>query len=357
MERVLFYPVDREALSIIKSFECQEEREIAAVVSLKSWGFVGEEISIHGKNFSITDNFEENLDTATTVCITDSWNELDFSKYIMPQIRIALKEQKEVICFRKVSEAEKTELTGLGVMCIDYERNSNLFEKSERAKIISTPIVFVMGTTDYCNKFYIQVALKREFEEMGYKVSLVSSRKESVYFGSRPFPKEMLENNLSESQKIIGFNNYIREIEKIEEPELIIIGIPGAILNYYQGYSNDYGTLAFEVSEAINPDFTILSSIYDAYEMSYFQNIEKGLKGRLNIEIDLHSLSEYSLDFGSMSVEKKMVYLTLDNTVVDEKIFEINYSNLLNLNSRTGITSTFERIINKLTTNSDEIIV
>jgi len=126
---------------------------------------------------------------------------------------------------------------------------------------------------------------------------------------------------------------------------------------YSHQYSFDFGIIAYEISESVKSDFTILISPCMQYNSEYFKDIEENLRCRLGVDINVHSLSTYSLDSNEPFIGKSFAFLTLDDLYVQKTIEQINYENLLNLNSKDGITKAVNKLIFALSDSSSSLIV
>ena len=113
-------------------------------------------------------------------------------------------------------------------------------------------------------KLGVQLALREELIEKGYKVSSISSRLDSELYGLHPIPSFMFDRMNSETEKIQKYNHYVKQIELIEHPDIIIIGIPGGILPYDEIDHNEYGILAYEISYAVPCDAAIMCLPYNS---------------------------------------------------------------------------------------------
>ncbi len=347
-EKILLYPIDRENLSIIKSVENYQNIHIHRLVSFESWGHVGEYYIINGIKVDISYDFEKALDDCTTVWITNSWNEIDFTNYIQPAIHVANKKGKRIVCSRELSEKEKILISDIDLTYISHSSFMPITNRDSRVQEIRTPIISVMSSTEYCNQFYIETAIGAELRNQGYDVLLVTSRKEGVAFEANTIPDFMFSRNYNENEKVISLNQYIRYLETKKQPDVIIIGVPGAAMPYHHKYSSDFGILSYEISEAIKPDFVILSSPCMPYEKDFFLGIERDLYGRLGVTVDVHSLSPYALDLSESSMEKNLSYISVDDYYVQKTINKIAFDCLMNLNNTKGISGVVDRIINKL---------
>lgn len=356
-DNILVYPVDRGILSVIKSTENYLNINISQLVSLESWGHNGECYSCARGMVEISHDFHEGLNHCTTVWIVDSWNDLDFYKYIEPKIRLAVNNGKRIICSRYLTTLEKTVLSDIEIFYVEYSSINSLINNDSRVYEIRTPVIFVMSTTEFCNQFFIETAIYAELRNRGYNTLLISSQKEGVLFGGCSVPDFMFNNDYPENKKIIGFNHYTYSLEIEQKPDVIVIGVPGAAMPYNHQYVSDFGVIAYEISEAVKPDFSVLSHPCMPYYDTFFKGIDKCLQGRLGVSIDIHSLSPYALDFYEPAPVKRLAYLSVDASHVHSTIEKLSTENLLNLNTMTGISSAIDKMISQLSDGTSSIII
>jgi peptide maturation system protein (TIGR04066 family) len=356
-DKILLYPFDRESLPVIKGAENFLNIRIYRLVAPESWGHDDECYKCSEDIVNVSHDYESGLDDCSAVWIVDSWNELDFSRFIEPAIRLASIKGKRVVCSRCLTSSEKALLFDLDVIYVDYSSFAPTIASNDRVLEIRVPVIYVMSVTEFCNQFYIETAICAELRNRGYDTLLISSRKESIIFGGYTVPDFMFHGEYSENDKVLAINQYIRNLEMEHQPEIIVIGVPGNVMPYHYQYSSDFGVIAYEISEAAKPDFAILLSPCMQYEAEFFKGIEDSLRGRLGVHVDVHSMSPYTLDFSAATIEKSLSYLSVDDSYVCDMIKRADYVNLLNLNNVDGISSAVDRLIDKLSGNLGSLIV
>jgi len=117
---------------------------------------------------------------------------------------------------------------------------------------------------------------------------------------------------------------------------------------FHHRLSADFGIIAYEISEAVKSDFTVLLSPCGLYDVEFFEGVEKSLYGRLGVPVDVHSLSPYALDMSEASFDKHLSYLSVDDSYVQETVEKIAYEKLLNLNNERGIAFAVDKLVDKL---------
>lgn len=181
-------------------------------------------------------------------------------------------------------------------------------------------MVFVAGMGEKCNKFEVQMFLKAYFSSLDYNVCVISSRTNAEMFGIHSFPDFMLNHDLDEVSKIINFNHYVKKLEENENPDIIIIGVPGGIMPVSEKHSEHFGVMAFEVFNAIKTDALLFCIHNNNYTMEYFDELQKLCQYRFHTNIDAFVVSNYTYDGFSLETEGQIKYLSFTNEDIDSVI-------------------------------------
>ena len=194
----LLFPCDVELLSMIEYIDFGDYTISGLVVLENSNAFATDDI-----NIPIIDVTDVKYDAFDNVIVIEP----DFYKHSF--IENSIKKGKNVIY---IGQKEKEDF--------DFKRLELISEEQQ----ISVPIVFVVGTAPYTEKFQIQLALRKQLLANGYKVSSIGSKPYSSLFGFHSFPFFMNENK-DDTQKIILFKKYVKCIEMNEQPDLTVIPV------------------------------------------------------------------------------------------------------------------------------------
>ena len=329
----LVYPYNRQFTPFLR-YDClKQDFDEFRLVSPAGWGMTDKDASrADDGNYlgvMVTSDFQRELEYCDTVIFCDYSLPLDFKNHIYTKILQSIHEKKDIVCLMPLDLDLEHELRticnyeGVSFDCYKNESSKNYLEGFENEidftiKTINVPIIFVLGVGDRTNKFDIQLALREYYLENGYKVSQVGTRGYCEWLGFHSFPDFMFNKSISETQKVICFNNYINSIEKAEEPDVFIIGIPGGIIPISDILYQDFGILAYQISCAIKPDVCILSLYYGQYEQSQFEDVNKSIKHRFGFEIDCLNLANVKLDITKSIEKRKMSYLGVDNKYSEE---------------------------------------
>jgi peptide maturation system protein (TIGR04066 family) len=232
--------------------------------------------------------------------------------------------------------------------------NKNLFTASEVLpsdvlKTLPVPVVFVMGSGAHCQKFDIQLGLRETFLKEGYKVLQFGTKSYSKLFGFDPLP------DFSEFplwKKVFSYNNFFYEKCTIENPDVIVIGVPGGVMPITSFYYEKFGEEALALSFAAKPDLAILSCYFSIPTQEYFNTYNKFMQFRLGINNVVYHISNTKI-INEVNY-KKISYLTLESEFVIDEIKRkapIFSSQLFNALISDSAKPAYTKIIEKLQKN------
>ena len=369
-EKVIIYPFTREFAPILRNESLLEEFEIIALISPPGLGVKDEDAGFIDKGnnlgYKIRDSINSKLNDCETVVIADNnlYDEyVDDIKY--KQIDRVIDKGKNIICTLELDEnlrkkyKEKCQDIGVYFKYYSQESQKNEHVNREFLERIGVPVVFIAGLSEYSNKFYLQLSLRRRLLNDGYIVSQIGTRNYCEMLGFHSFPDYMLKNNISESNKVVLFNRYAKEIVDKESPDVLLIGIPGGIMPFNKEFNNKFGILAYEVSQALTPDFSIFSVLYDDFDESYYDKLFTSIKYKLGFEVDCFNISNNQFNWQESKINKKITLNNLNSNYIDKKIKEyrkLNYP-LFNILNKDNEANLFEYMINTLSEyNQTEVL-
>ncbi len=350
--RTLVYPYDENFEPFIKYGNFVEEIEITEVLSPVGWGLQNEKI---GENISIKTNINEiDWEKIDALLLIDTVRMNIQTDEILEVVKSSVKYVKSVVLNRDIDEKLYAYVVDIckneKVRLIDVRVQTQLqASDNNQLKPIYTPIIVVAGMGECCNKLEVQMFLKKYLNTLDYNVCVVSSRKNTEIVGVHSFPSFMYGNQMEESEKIIGFNHYIKKLEIEEKPDIILVGIPGSIMPITEKHSEYFGVFAFEVFNAIKSDMLLFCIHNNIYTNEYFEELKKLCKYRYQTEIDAIIVSNYSYDSLSLQTEGNLKYLSFDDEEVDKGI--ISYPD--DVYSRNTYEKLAENVITTLSEYAD----
>ena len=363
----LIYPLDINSVSLIRHNNLIDKYKITKAVVPKAWGFTGEDASVIDKGdylgLIVESDFDEAVKECETVLFVESETKLNFNNMIYPQLIKAVESSKNIVCAIKLEDKVKEEIVNIA------NKNNSTFEYLiegnndievpliEYTDKINVPVIFVAGLCERTNKFEVQLALRENLINMGYKVSQIGTRKYCELMGFHSFPEFMYSKEFYDHEKVTLFNEYVKLIELDENPDIIIIGIPGATIPYNDIFKGRFGILAYEISMAVSADITVLCSLLErCFDKKYFELMSNIHKDRFNSTIDCYNISPAMYNKKYSEYLKSVQYINTSSEYVNKKIED--YKNLktpiFNVLDKNDGKKMTEFIVNKLVGYAEE---
>jgi peptide maturation system protein (TIGR04066 family) len=261
-------------------------------------------------------------------------------------IKLAKKHNKQLI---HVSELRSI-IDKLNINSICLQSEMKFMIKNTELSTIDIPIAMVLGFGENCEKWDVQMGMQDYFNKKGYKVSLISSNPLSELMDFYSVPNNIINENIDFSQKVKKVNSFIKDIELNENPDLIIIGIPGGIIKYNQSISNNYGYLAYLICNAVTPDVSILNLYCGEYKSEYIEQIKSICFYRFGIVLNYFHISKNVCNYNFETV--KLDYFPVEHKfLVDNVIKPHEILPAFNINDKTSKDKVFQKIITELQNN------
>ena len=210
---------------------------------------------------------------------------------------------------------------------------------------INTPVLFICDLYGGLDTFDINLKISDSMKNKGYSVLQVSHKLESSLFGIVTFPKFMFDRSLTNKERILNFNKFIKEKEILEKPDLIIIEVPGELYPFSKKMVSNFGIMAYEISHAIPNDCGILCMPSCSYQPYFCEDIINSIKGKFGINIDYFNIENKNIDDYDTEVKQRLCYIPLDDDFKLDIIYDDHIFNLLNNDHIDNITNC---IINQL---------
>lgn len=320
MKKAIIILYNNEISEIIRYREMIRNYEIVQIISPSGWGLsqkdAGDVDGGKATGYIIRDEIDCDIEYDFVLMLTPIAENLLHQVYNI-YLKKVIQDGKMIVCTKR----NRDFLVNTFDEC---ENNIILIEEKAEYEIkrmgkIDTPIVVVSGTHEFTHKFTIQLELKRYLESNGYKVALVGSKNFSKIFDCYQFPEFMFQ-NITEREKVLAFQGYIRNIEKNVEPDIIIIGVPGGMMPFSEKFPGNFGITLYEVMLAIQPDVFVLSCLYEEYDNEYFEEIKNVAKYRFGAEVDCFNISTFQVDINESDQNDSLHYFRLSYEIVDAMI-------------------------------------
>jgi len=284
-KRIAMFPIDEDFLSLTNKQHIQIGREchsISYYITLEGWNIENKEIQLH--------TFEKfNFEIIDTLVLINSFRKLE-DEVIQKIVSVAAENEIKILCARDDidinTEVLKRECLEKNVA---YEFVSEEVSIVENRLInnIEIPIVTISGVGPYVGKFVVGLYLRNSFEDAGYKTLFISPRRGGKIFGTHIFPEYMYNKNLDYTTKIYEFNSYVNSLVKEEKPDIVLIGVPGEMMELSERHQMNFGIMASIVFNAIKPDVSILNMYNMRYTDEFLEEQRKFCKYRFGMIPDL----------------------------------------------------------------------
>ena len=116
-----------------------------------------------------------------------------------------------------------------------------------------------MGLGENCDKFQLQVKIKKVIEKQGYRVLALCSNVLGGFLGMENLPGFLYSKFMSYPEKIIALNHWIHTKVKQQEYDVILVGCPGGVSEFEKYETNYFGELPLIISNALDVDIGFLA--------------------------------------------------------------------------------------------------
>lgn len=342
MKKFALYPYDISNLHILlhKDFAGIKGEDVVECISPIGWGYEFEDAGYKlgiDTDIQVKSDFNGLVEDLDVLIITDSILPLPDCD-ISEKIRKAMFHNVKVVVLRKLStdlqksleEKSNGEYTGLTLypgnsiqLYSDIDMTDKTIEK------IPAPIILVLGAGERCCKFDVQLELREALQKNQYAITQIGSKNYCEFFGFHSFPDFMMDcGKYPEQEKVVGFNKYIRQLYMLENPDVIIIGVPGGAFPFDDYFHNDFGLINYSVSNAIVPDYVIYNSLYVDVLPEYLKDVTNRLYHKFDYETDQIYVSNFALNYAVSKANQILSYITCKTPTIVEQIKEMGVYNI-----------------------------
>lgn len=325
----LIYPYTPKSIPIIRNKELLKCGEIVQIAAPLGFGLDGKDGYIWGEEKSeyiISSEIDRKIDG---IWITPEIAYMSIDE-ILTAIETLPIANKVIYYSAYLNIDDENKIIGLcknmGAKKIVQQRSASDIELSVCDNVLykfDTPIIAVAGAGSFSQKFDLQLYLRKEFLNLGYKISQVGSRPYCEMFGFQSMPKWMFDSTYTDKEKVYAFNHYLKLIEINEKPEVMIIGLPEGIIPFNEKHSQGFGLCAYEICSAIHPDYLIMSLYNGEYTQQFLDEMNNLAKYRLHVEIDDFYMSNY-VPMSTSFKKEHMVFTYSENRKKNNTFFDID---------------------------------
>jgi len=222
----------------------------------------------------------------------------------------------------------------------------NDITKDKKMRLMNIPIITVYGQGENTQKFDIQLDLRARLIEDGYRVLSFGTKDYSGIFGMEVLPDY---SNLPLWKKVLFINEYVYSFARKDNPDVIILGVPGGIMPANKVDFQYFGEDSLALTMAIEPDITILSVYENLASYETISETEKFFKYRLGAKLDIVHVSNTRY---MPQENKNPIYLRVKESHVFNRINKLSRTHKSFICSDCEKSkAVYSRIIEKLSSN------
>lgn len=335
--RMLVFPYGFDCEPIIRHTGLLEPcYEIAALVSPGGWGLSGKNIAVEndGIVLPVYEALEEVEEEFDSLFIPEFEVDEVVENRLINKMMTLLPNISTVICAASLTAENRKRLEELCCTCvpscnfIDISMNKRVeeygltvsSEKYPSVNPLSIPVVVIAGVWEKTDKFEISLSLRERFMRDGFKVSQIGSRHECEMLGFHSFPGFMFQKDLDGIDKILCLNRWLIQIEENEQPDVILITIPGAMQDFNEKFTRGFGLLHHLVFQAVMPDVILMCTFYFRESAKALEELSMSCKYRFGAPVDLFHMSNLIIDFHESEERNRIVTNSIYREMVSETV-------------------------------------
>lgn len=336
--RMLVFPYGHDCEPIIRYADMLDScYEIAALVSPGGWGLAGKNILLKGSKMTllvheslqeVTEEFDSLFIPAFEVSDEEVENRLiEEMEKLIPRL-------SNIICAARLTDVNRKKLkkvchqTNPSCIFMDFSeyKDPNAYglmpptEKYPSLQLLDIPVIVVAGLWEKTDKFEISLALRKRFLQNGYHVSQIGSRDGCEMMGFHSFPGFMFRKDVDAADKIIYFNHWIWQMAQEEQPDLLLITIPGATQDFNEKFTRGFGLLHHQVFQAALPDALVMCTFYMPDSTEALKEISMFCKYRFGAPVDVFHMSNLFIDVNDSQERNRIVTNSIYRETVSEAI-------------------------------------
>ena len=355
MKKIVIFPYHPDIETLLQWLGELKDVSLYGVCSFKEDSIMTDRINavLHNSR-----QMEEIMDQGDVLLILDNYRDLRNDKYY-EVIGKAVELGKEVWIMPQIAKE-------LSLDC--YKGKYQILQKKPRLDIeqpvmyfdrkypIDVPVIAVAGAGKNSGKFEAQLLINTYLEKEGYKSTWVSSNDLGCIFNSYSTPDFLYRDNYSFEKKIIQYNHFIHNLITLEEPDVLLIGIPEGIAAFEVKETNHFSEYPLVIGNAVSIDSAALCMYYmNVNNRSAVKEICDFANTRFSIPVDVFYI-------GRNTFEEDEVKNELTFSFLDEGYLERHYTtkdsvddSIYCLWKKDAANASVKRIIEKLQSNIDAL--
>ena len=356
-KRIAIYPFNGELIGLVKYLnKYMKGFRVTELVIPSGWGINGKDGGVIFNKPQIgiiaSDNFSKAMDSCDILIIADDNLNENLHQIIINNSIEAIKRKKDIIC---ITELPRKEVAMLKKVSSEYEVTFkyspeyvhwNLVQDMisiQSCKIYTpkAPIIFIGDLIEGDDGFNVLLYVTDYLKSNGYKTIAIGNRRYCEIIDLLSLPSFLTQTDITDNEKIYNLNNYIKYLDETEKPDIFVIQIPGGMMKYNDEFTNGFGVIPYLISQAVQGDFFILCSYYNAINTQFYKMSSNTFAYRFGFEINCIHMSNKFIDIresirtgklSSLYLEQHMLNETIDKNNKKSEIPIYNIDNVLDRN-------------------------
>lgn len=299
--------------------------------------------------------YEELVEKVKNVYLSPSLIMLD--KEIFRRIvEIIINKNKTIVLAREIEKYCKDECDIQISTSLTYRFNADKKPEIIKDQLleIRTPVLYITSFWEGLDKFLILLKTKNLFEKKGYKVLAFGSKRESEFIGIEALPEYLFQPFYDEKTKIIALNQLIEKRCDKENPDIVIISVPGEITKYSDETLGHMGIALWELKNAVFPDGMICSVPFEKYTEADAKNMKNFITQTSGIYCNYLHVTNKMINKMSSHRKQTLCYLKIANDDVNFVVNQ-NLEDMCNYH-HNKYNICIDKIIEKFLQNSEIVI-
>ena len=189
-----------------------------------------------------------------------------------------------------------------------WTKREDLYPK-EKLHRFQVPLVLVGGLIEEADVFAMLVKLYARLVQDGERPLVVTKQPIGGLLGFASIEPALCALSVDEAEKIERINVLLKDLETREQPSIILLEAPDAVMKYNNYLTNGFGIRTYMLAQAAEPDAFLCCIPSELGEMPFVEEISRDFSLRLGVGIDAVHVSNAVIDGVDFRQERKL-YLT-----------------------------------------------
>ena len=185
---------------------------------------------------------------------------------------------------------------------------------------LEIPVLVVLGQGEQCSKAATFARACEFIRTKGYQVLGIGVDPAVCNAGNRKLPDFFLDQAEGFEKKVLNLNKYVKELCDRENPDIVVVEIPGGMFPVSEKEHFHFGELLAVVSRALDVDAAIFNLYYNVCKMdaerrdAYLAYMKESCMGKYQFPVDFFCVSPHYMKLDPET--RKADYLCFDEDSV-----------------------------------------